>query len=468
MKKLCLLFLASVALSSYAQNESARTAWNVNYPAIEAQIKAPVFKKKEYLITKFGAKPNDPKFLNTTAIASAIDKCSAQGGGIVVVPAGTWHTGPLTLKNNVNLHLKEGATLLFTKDLKQYPLVLTRWEGMDCYNYQPMIYAYDQTNVAITGKGVIDGGGTKEDWWAMCGAVHYGWKEGMISQRIGRPQLMKWNEDGVDVEERKMGDGYGMRVQLVNLYKCKNVLIEGVKMLRSPFWVIHPLMCENLIVRGVHIENDGPNGDGCDPESCKNVLIEDCFFDTGDDCIAIKSGRNVDGRRWNKPSENIIVRNCKMKNGHGGVVIGSEISGGYKNLFVENCDMDSPNLDRVIRIKTNTCRGGVIENIFVRNVRCGQCREAVLKINLVYEPREICCRDFPPVVRHVYLDNVTCKQSKFGVKIDALEDVTNVYDVEVTNCDWTGVQSDGNSFTGKMDNIRLKNVTINGNAVEVK
>ncbi len=468
IKHYCLLLLLCVAASVQAQTKNAQEAWNVEYPAIEARIKAPTFKAQTYLITKYGAKPNKPGFLNTTAINKAIDRCSAAGGGRVVVPAGTWHTGPITLKNNVELHLSEGATLLFTKDLKQYPLVLTRWEGMDCYNYQPMVYAYDQVNVAITGKGTLDGGGTKEDWWAMCGAVHYGWKEGIVSQRIGRKQLMIWNEEGTPVEERQMGDGFGMRVPLVNLYKCKNVLIEGVTMLRSPFWVIHPLMCENLTVRGVHIQNDGPNGDGCDPESCKDVLIEDCFFDTGDDCIAIKSGRNADGHRWNMPSENIIVRNCKMKNGHGGVVIGSEISGGYRNLFVENCDMDSPDLDRVIRIKTNTCRGGIIENIYVRNVRCGQCREAVLKINLIYEPREICCRDFPPVVRHVYLDNVTCQKSKYGVKIDALDDVTNVYDIEVANCAWEGVESNGNSFTGKMDGIRLNNVTINANSPQYK
>mgnify|MGYP003044703678 CR=1 FL=1 len=153
------------------------------------------------------------------------------------------------------------------------------------------------------------------------------------------------------------------------------------------------------------------------PESSKNVLIENCIFDTGDDCIAIKSGRNADGRKWNVPSENIIVRNCEMKDGHGGVVVGSEISGGYKNLFVENCKMDSPNLERVIRIKTNNCRGGVIENIYVRNVEVGECREAVLKINLQYENREKCDRNFPPVVRHVYLDNVTSEKSKYGCLI---------------------------------------------------
>lgn len=441
-------------------------AWNEDYPALLERIKEPQFKEVEYNIARFGAKPDDRDYLNTRAINNAIQECSSNGGGKVVVPAGVWHTGPITLKSDVNLHLSEGATLLFTTDLSQYPLVLTRWEGMDCYNYQPMIYAYEEVNVAITGKGTIDGGASNDDWWSMNGNPHYGWKEGMISQRtVGRPLLMRWNEENVPVEERRMGDGFGMRTQLVNLYKCKNVLMDGVKLLRSPFWMVHPLLCENVIMRNLHFENDGPNGDGCDPESCKDVLIENCYFDTGDDCIAIKSGRNNDGRRWGVPSENIIVRNCQMKNGHGGVVIGSEISGGYRNLFVENCVMDSPELERVIRIKTNNCRGGTVENVFVRNVTVGECKEAVLKINLVYEPNENCRRDFPPVVRHVYLDNVTSEKSRYGVMITALEEKTNVQNIHVMNSSFSGVERNGNHVSGNTENVTFTNLLINGQPV---
>lgn len=464
MKKIVLLL--SLLITSFSFAQEPEKAWNSSYKELEGRIKAPSFKEKDYLITRFGAQSNQESKLNHKAINKAIEKCSQAGGGRVVIPAGVWHTGPLLLKSNVNLHLEEGATLLFTKDLSQYPLVLTRWEGLDCYNYQPMIYAYDQTNVAITGKGVIDGGATRADWWAMCGAIRFGWKEGMVSQRTGRPLLMKWAEDGVPVADRKMGDGYGMRVQLINLYKCTNVLIEGVTLLRSPFWVIHPLLCTNLIVRSVHVDNDGPNGDGCDPESCKDVLIENCTFNTGDDCIAIKSGRNTDGRLWNVPSENIIVRNCKMLNGHGGVVVGSEISGGCKNVFVENCTMDSPMLDRVIRIKTNTCRGGVVEGIYVRNIKVGICKEAVLKINLVYDPKEICGRNFPPIVRHVYLDNVNSEKSDYGIVIEALPDSENVLDINVSNCSFKNVANGGNKFIGKMRNIKIENVTYSGNILQ--
>jgi hypothetical protein len=209
-----------------------------------------------------------------------------------------------------------------------------------------------------------------------------------------------------------------------------------------------------------------PNGDGCNPESCKNVLIENCFFNTGDDCIAIKSGRNNDGRKWNIPSENIIVRNCRMQNGHGGVVIGSEISGGYRNLFVEDCEMDSPSLDRVIRIKTNNCRGGVIENVYVRNVNVGQCREAVLKINLVYEPGENCTRDFPPFVKNVYLENVSCKASRYGVYMAGFEDQTNIININLLDCDWTGVK-EGNRIEGLFEELTFENSTINGEIVKL-
>jgi polygalacturonase len=197
------------------------------------------------------------------------------------------------------------------------------------------------------------------------------------------------------------------------------------------------------------------------------VLIENCRFDTGDDCIAIKSGRNNDGRKWNMPSQNMIVRNCEMADGHGGVVIGSEISGGYKNLFVHDCTMDSPNLDRVIRIKTSTCSGGTIENIYVRNVTVGECKEAVLRINLQYEPNEVCVRDFPPTVRNVHLENITCQKSRLGVLLIGLDEGTNIYDISVKNSEFNGVTDrEMNSITGQVAGVVFENLKINGEAVK--
>ncbi|MDR3188711.1 MAG: glycoside hydrolase family 28 protein [Prevotellaceae bacterium] len=433
--------------------------------ALEKSIALPTFKAQQYPITDFGAVANDPARLNHEAINAAITACSAAGGGTVTVPAGVFYTAPITLKSNVNLRVEENAVLKFTTEAKYYfPAVLTRWEGIDCYNAHPLIYAREAENIAITGRGTIDGSASSSDWWAKCGAARYGYREGQISQRTGRPKLLVFEQNQTPVEERIMTEEDGLRPQLINLYACTRVLIEDVTLISSPFWVIHPLLCDQLTVRNVSVSSHGPNSDGCDPESCSNVLIEGCTFDTGDDCIAIKSGRNNDGRRWSKPSENIIVRRCQMKDGHGGVVIGSEISGGYRNLYVEDCEMDSPELDRVIRIKTSTCRGGVVENVFVRNVKVGQCREAVLKINLLYEPRELCRRDFPPVVHNVHLENVTSGKSRYGVLITGLENMENVYDVTVSNSTFNGVEK-GNSISGAR-NVKYNNLRINGEAVE--
>ena len=443
------------------------------YRQIEQSIQLPKFGTAEVLITQTGAKTTATAAKNQKAIQKAIDKCAKKGGGKVIVPAGQrFLTGAITLKSHVNLVVEEGAVLEFVFQPELYPIVETAWEGLDCFNLSPCVYALGATDIAITGKGTIDGGGTRQTWWPWNGAVKHGWTEGVKSQKDGgRARLLQNGEDGIPMRlngkpnpQRTFTESDRLRPQLVNFNQCERILIEDVTLLRSPFWVIHPLKCTDITVRGVHINNDGPNGDGCDPESCDRVLIENCFFNTGDDCIAIKSGRNRDGRERAMPSKNIIIRNCEMKNGHGGVVIGSEISGGCTNVFAHDCVMDSPNLDRVLRIKTNSCRGGIIENINMRNITVGQCGESVLKINLDYEPKEICCRGNYPTVRHVYMENVTCEKSKYGVQIIGLEEDTYVYDINVKNCRFNGVK-DGNTITGKTRDVRLEGLFINGSLV---
>ena len=453
---LCLLLSGT----TFAQN------WNdALYRQIEERVKEPVFQNTVINITKYGASVKTSATKNQKAINKAIETCSKKGGGKVIVPAGTFETGPITLKSNVNLEIQKDAKLLFAFDQSLFPIVLTRWEGMDCMNYQPCIYAYNEKNIAITGEGTIDGNGSNDTWWKMCGKDRFGWTPDLKeSQKIGRPLLFEYSEAGKPFEERNM-DKTGLRPQLINIYKCENVAIKDVTLLRSPFWVIHPLLCKNLTVKGVKIWNEGPNGDGCDPESCEDVIIEGCEFHTGDDCIAIKSGRNADGRIWNIPSKNIIVRNCTMEDGHGGVVVGSEITGGCQNVFVENCQMDSPNLDRVLRIKTNTCRGGIIENIYMRNVTVGQCKESVMRINLGYEPNEPAKRGFIPTVRNVYMSNVTCQKSQFGIKLNGLEDADNIYNINVENCQFNGVSKQAVERTGKSHDIHFKNLFVNGNLI---
>lgn len=443
--------------------------WDDNeYKRIEQSIQLPKIAERQFLITSFGAKTTATAAQNQKAINRVISLVSKKGGGKVIIPKGTWNTGAIELKSHVNLVLEEGATLHFAFEPKLYPLVRTSWEGLACWNYSPCIYAYKATDIAITGKGTIDGGGNNDTFWQWNGSPRFGYKEGVTkeSQKLGsRSKLLKMAEDGVPFDERKFGMGYGLRPQLVNMVHCERILIKDVKMINSPFWVIHPLLSKNITVDGVYVWNEGPNGDGCDPEACENVLIQNCVFHTGDDCIAIKSGRNNDGRLWNQPSKNIIIRNCKMEDGHGGVVIGSEISGGCENVYAENCVMDSPHLERILRIKTNNCRGGQVQNINMRNVVVGQCKEAVLKINLDYERKEICYRGFEPIVNNVNVENVTCQKSDYGVLIIGRDSLENVYDINIKNCKFDGVVKEPVKITGKTRNVKFDNLVINGSLV---
>ena len=469
--------LQTVFLSALVLLTLQAKGWDQQeYRQIEQSIRMPQFADKTYDITKYGAKPSNTAAKNQKAIQKTIDKCSAKGGGRVVIPAGQkFLTAAIQLKSGVNLVVEEGAVLEFAFEPELYPIVPTRWEGLDCWNLSPLIYAYQAKDIAITGKGTIDGGGSNETWWPWCGSKKFGMKEGGIAQNMGaRAKLLKYAEDGVDMDQRRFGPKDGLRPQMINLNQCEGILIEDVTLLRSPFWVIHPLLSKDITVRRVHINNDGPNGDGCDPESCDRVLIENCFFNTGDDCIAIKSGRNNDGREGGQgrfagqPSKNIIIRGCKMQNGHGGVVIGSEISGGCQNVYAENCEMDSPSLDRVLRIKTNSCRGGIIENINMRNVSVGQCGEAVLKLNTDYEPREVCCRGFYPTIRNVTMENVTCKKSKYGVMIVGYQDPKLAYtinNITVKNCQFEGVYNKPIHQIGLAQDITYENLIINGSLV---
>lgn len=443
--------------------------WDDNeYKRIEQSIQLPKIAERQFLITSFGAKTTATAAQNQKAINKVISLVSKKGGGKVIIPKGTWNTGAIELKSHVNLVLEEGATLHFAFEPKLYPLVRTSWEGLACWNYSPCIYAYKATDIAITGKGTIDGGGNNDTFWQWNGSPRFGYKEGVTkeSQKLGsRSKLLKMAEDGVPFDERKFGMGYGLRPQLVNMVHCERILIKDVKMINSPFWVIHPLLSKNITVDGVYVWNEGPNGDGCDPEACENVLIQNCVFHTGDDCIAIKSGRNNDGRLWNQPSKNIIIRNCKMEDGHGGVVIGSEISGGCENVYAENCVMDSPHLERILRIKTNNCRGGQVQNINMRNVVVGQCKEAVVKINLDYERKEICYRGFEPIVNNVNVENVTCQKSDYGVLIIGRDSLENVYDINIKNCKFDGVVKESVKITGKTRNVKFDNLVINGSLV---
>ena len=411
MKKLTWFALIAVSLIwPRAWADDAATTKPADYwamvPKILARIVPPQFPARDFVITQYGA-VGDGKTDCSAALAKAIAACAEAGGGRVVVPPGAFLTGPIHLRNNVELHLAAtNSVLKFSTDPQKYlPAVLTRFEGMECYNYSPLIYAFGQQNIAVTGPGLLDGQAEETNWLSWKGRK--GPAEG--TQKAARTRLDKMNNEGVPVSQRVFGAGDYLRPNFIQFNECRNVMIEGVRIRRSPMWEIHPLLCTNVIVRSVDIVSHGANNDGCDPESCCDVLIEKCLFDTGDDCIAIKSGRNADGRRISVPSQNIIIRDCTMRDGHGGTTIGSEISGSVSNVFVENCEMSSPELTCALRLKSNAMRGGTLQNIFMRNVNVGVVHDSVLQIDFLYE--EGAKGNQKPVARNVVMQNITCQET---------------------------------------------------------
>ena len=445
--------------SSTGEAESEGGPW-AGLEKVRSQINAPQFPDKDFLITGFGAK-GDGVTKNSDAFKQAIQACHESGGGRVVVPEGTWLTGAIHLKSNVNLHLADNSTILFSRDSSDYlPVVFTRWEGMELMNYSPFIYAYEQENIAITGNGTLDGNANNENWWYWCGAKKFGWKEGLGRQNPARARLHEQTHEEVPAEKRIYGPNDYLRPQFVQPYKCKNVLISGIKLINSPMWNVHPVLCENVTVENIRVESLGPNNDGCNPESCKNVLIKGCYFDTGDDCIAIKSGRNEDGRNIGRPAENMIIEDCIMKEGHGGVVIGSEISGGARNIYAQNCTMDSPNLDRVLRIKTSSQRGGTVEDIFMRNVKVGTYREAAVKCNMFYEEEG----PHIPKIRNIVVENLQVENGgKYGVLVRAYEQ-SPVVGLKLINCTINGVEIPVQ--VDHVEKMEFEDVTINGQPYE--
>ena len=446
--------LATAGLGRLAH--AADDPWTV-VPQLLKRIQAPSLPDRDFAVTRYGAK-GDGKTDCSEALRGAIRAANAAGGGRVIVPEGIWLTGAIHLKSNVNLHVAKGATLHFSPDAKQYPIVLTRFEGLECMNYSPFVYAFEQENIAITGGGILDGDASCEHWWPWSGKGHCGTAPG--NQRKARAALMDMAERGLPVAERVFGEGGWLRPMFVQPYRCTNVLIEGVTITNSPMYEMHPVLCRNVTVRNVTVSSHGPNNDGCDPESSSEVLIDGCTFDTGDDCIAIKSGRNADGRRLHRPSENIVIQNCTMKDGHGGVTLGSECSGGIRNVYARDCKMDSPNLDRVLRFKDNAMRGGVLEHIYLRDIDAGQVSGPAIEVDLQYE--EGPNGPFPPVVRDVEVVNLKVRKCRAAISIRGYKDAP-VSDVRLRDCVFE--QAAQGNVLENVEGLKLENVTVNGKAL---
>lgn len=370
------------------------------------RIVAPTFPARDFVVTQYGASPLG-RFDCREAFAKAIAECGAAGGGRVVVPGpGTYYVeGPIHLQSNVNLHVEAGATVVFGVMVEPYlPVVLTRFEGTMLYGHSPRIYARGATNVALTGKGTIDGNG--RDTLAVMRDS---------KARDGSGTLRKMGADGVPVAERVFGEGKWMRPSMIQFLECTNVLIADVKIVDSPFWIIHPVLCRNVTVRGVTVESWNGNNDGCDPDSSVDVLIEDCVFRTGDDAIAIKSGRDQDGWKVGQAAENIVIRNVLMGSRHSGVCIGSEMSGGVRNVWVENCTVESAS--SAFYFKANLDRGGVVENIWARGMKVAKAREALVRFGTTYHGYR--GGNFPPVFRNFHLTDLECEEAPaYGISLD--------------------------------------------------
>lgn len=426
-----------------AQSGKKKYSWQ-NLP----KVVAPVFKKDTFNIIQFGAKP-DGVTLNTTRINEAIKACSRKGGGVVLVPGGVWLTGPVEMQNNVNLHISRSAVVLFTKDFNQYALVKGNYEGKPSMRNQSPVWGLNLSNIAITGKGVIDGNG---DHWRMVtkdALTERAWKEkvasgGLVSadgrtwypsektrrgSQIKEPGAILPGKTEKEYEEVK---DY-LRPTLLNLTGCKKVLLEGVTFQNSPSWCLHLLMCEDVTLKNVSAKNPdyAQNGDGLDLESCKNVLVDGCTFDVGDDGICIKSGKDEEGRKRGIPTENVVIRNCFVYKGHGGFVIGSEMSGGARNIFISDCSFMGT--DKGLRFKTARGRGGIVEDIYVKNIYMKDIVDEAVYFDMYYftkppaagEKVEVpTVTEATPQFRNFEISNVVCHGAKKGIFIRGLPEMS--------------------------------------------
>ncbi len=434
---------------------------------ILSRIQAPIFPQQEIKVLDYGAK-NDSTFDSHNAFQEAVEACHEAGGGRVVVPAGTYlSNGPIHLLSNVNLHLEEGATVLFGTNPEDYtPLVKVRWEGTVAYNYSPLVYAYQQENIAVTGKGTLDG--QTEGTWAL-------WKRDNDgkNQDADKKVLRQMGNDTIPEEQRVFGngfldldgdsqdDGYGdgqdhyLRPTLIEFYECENVLIEGVTLKSSPFWTVHPVFCTNVTIRGLNIQAGTTNDDGIDPDSCTDVLIEDCTVNTHDDAISIKAGRDQDA--WNRPpTENVIIRNCTLASGVNAVCIGSEMSGGVRNVFVEDCQLRDGK--HALNFKCNLDRGGQVEQVYIRNLEIASCDEAMFIFRMDYHGYR--GNNYPTQFNDFYVSNISCETvNERPFKIVGVEaaPIQRVFLQDIT------INQAGDSSQIEFaENILMQNVTVNG------
>lgn len=418
-------------------------------PAILARIRPPEFPARDFNILDQGVR-SDGSEDSLPAIQAAIEACAAAGGGRVLVPPGEYLlNGPVHLRSRVNLHVSEGATLRFSGEPAHFlPAVLTRWEGTILYNYSPLIYARDEENIAITGGGVIDGNARR---------VFSSWGVGDPKpQKAAQERSRQLGADGTAFGLRRFGEGSYLRPAAIQPFECRNVLIEGITVRDAPFWVIHPVFCANVTVRRVTVDSRYVNNDGCDPDSCTDVLIEDCVFLTGDDGIAIKAGRGADAWSDGRATENLIIRNCVFRSDINALCVGSEMSAGVRNVFMEDCRVDAG--ESCVYFKSNADRGGFIANVHVRRVHIAESRAAVVRFETNYHGYR--GGNAPSVYRDFVLEDITCEAaSHYGIYAEGTSE-SPVERVILRNVSIH--QALEPVFLRHVSALRLENVRVNG------
>lgn len=388
------------------------------------QIRRPSIPAREFSVTQFNIIP-DSAGIQTKALQNAIDSISGEGGGKLTLPAGRYSTGALELKSGVELHLQSRDTVIsFVNEQPKlhYPVVFSHWEATPCYNFSPLIYACDAHDIAVTGDGTLDGGADAEHWWNWHHQVENAWSDDKPDLQLDdRSALRRMNMNGVPVKKRVFGPGHYLRPNFIQPIRCERVLLQGFTLRNSPMWQLNPVMCKSLTVDGVTMSSHGPNNDGCDPESCDGVHICNCRFDTGDDCISLKSGRDRDGRIANVPCENVLIEKNEFADGHGGVALGSEMSGGIRRVLALGNRFSSPNLTYALRLKTNARRGGRVEDIILADSVMDHVHGAAVHGTMLYEDGRN--GSDLPVFRNITIENITAHGGDYGIFLEAFDEV---------------------------------------------